>query len=147
MFESAKDNPKPVVYPKLAQRINNLLRTGGARKIEISVKMEDVLKKETSIYLDSSVIEIVAHNGGWNLSADDHYIYEWKLGSREGIRIARDNDQLLQYIYYLTDPSWIMAGMYFEHTQFPETTVKRQLADDEAILEIVFNDPISLASS
>ena len=51
---------------------------------------------------------------------DRIYTYEWKEGDKTGIRIKRSDKDLVVYLYYLTDPGWIMAGLYNDYVRNPK---------------------------
>jgi hypothetical protein len=56
------------------------------------------------------------------LLLEDAYPLELKRNpqaQQEGIRTKRDNEELISYLYYLTDPSWIMAGFYSDYMAHP----------------------------
>jgi len=139
-FESSAKNPKPAIYPQLADRIHGIFPERGANRIDVWTLKNGVRSEPSTIYVDGERIEIVA-DIGWNVSTDDQYVYEWKTGSNSGSRIKRNNGDLVDYLYYATDPSWIMASVYGEYLRSPTSAhVIRSL--DPISDEIVFDKPM-----
>ena len=139
-FESSAKNPKSAFYPQLADRIREIFPEHSANKIDVWTLKNGVRGEASTIYVDGERIEIVA-DVGWNVSTDDQYVYEWKTGSNSGSRIKRNNGDLVDYLYYATDPSWIMASVYGEYLRSPTSAhVVRSL--DPISDEIVFDKPM-----
>ena len=41
------------------------------------------------------------------------------MGHKEGVKISRNNKDLVDYLMYLTDASWIMASIYYDYLTSP----------------------------
>ena len=141
-LEAAKDNSRAIFYPELSDRVRNLFPEEDCTKIDISHVENGKKTKNMTVYISGSSIEIVSHAAeGWNLSTDGNEIYEWKYGAAEGLKIRRNNEHLVSYLYYLTDPSWMMADMYREYLDNPDATIVRKNLQMERT-EIEFKEPI-----
>jgi hypothetical protein len=140
VFESSAGKPQGVRYPQLAGRVRALFLGKGVTRIETWASTNGAKRAGNSIYIAGSRIEIVASGDDMNISTDDKYVYEWKVGEKAGIRIKRSNEDLVQYVYFATDPSWIMAGLYAEYLQkrSPAHVTHRPL---ESFDEIEFEKP------
>ena len=110
----------PDVYPQLAGRIRGLFQGPGVTHIRISIEKDGKPRPYLDLYYKHGEPHIVNHGWGWNLAAKDGRAYEWKLGSDEGIVIEASDRDLVNYIAYLTDPSWFMASIYFQVMTHPE---------------------------
>lgn len=132
MFEASAKKPTPSCYPELADRVLALFPTKGSRKFESWSIENGVRKKGAVIYVQGNQVEIVAAKGEWNFSTDDEYVYEWKTGEKNGIRIKRVNEELVGFLYYETDPSWIMASLYADYLQSPGSFRVSQTPDGKA---------------
>jgi hypothetical protein len=140
MFEASASKPLPSKYPQLADRFRALFPERGAVKIEVPPSNEGS-KMHTEIYIDGSNFEIVAPHGEWNFETDDQFVYEWQTDSNSGIRIKRANEDIVAFLYYSTDPSWIMAGLYFEYLKTPDSFQVRKTSDP-GVCEFVLKVPI-----
>jgi hypothetical protein len=141
MFEASAKKPQPVCYPELAERMRGIFPSHGARRFENWALANGRRKVGGAIYVEGTQVEIIAPAGEWNLSTDDNYIYEWVTGSKRGLRIKRVNEDLVALLYYYTDPSWIMASLYYEYLQAPKTF--HVVPNPESkVDEIVFNKPM-----
>jgi len=112
-------NDKPVLYSKLAEKyqqmflqfpityfsINGLSKNSEPRTVRIFIKDEDVF---------------IAADQGWNLVANGSGVYEWEAGKQTGIKLRRNNGELLSYVNYLTDPAGILSGLYGGYLETPE---------------------------
>lgn len=141
MFEASAGNPASVRYPQLADRIRGLFPAQGAIKIASWSREAGTRKEGAIIYIEDTRVEIVAPEGEWNLSTDDQYVYEWKTGSTSGLRLKRVNEDLVALLYYDTDPSWLMADLYFDYLSNPQSFRVAQNSADPGILELVLKEP------
>ena len=57
------------------------------------------------IYVSPNNLFVVQHNQGWHLATDSEFIYEWQVSSDMGYRSTKNIGDLVNYLYYLTDPS------------------------------------------
>jgi hypothetical protein len=140
MFEASASKPLPSNYPELADRFRTLFPELGAVRVETPASKEGA-KERTEIYADGNNIEIVAPLGERNFSTDGQYVYEWLTGAASGIRIKRVNTDIVAFLYYETDPSWIMASLYFGYLKTPDSfQVKKTSAT--GVFEFVLKKPI-----
>ena len=120
MFERCKNDRLPVGYPELAERVEGLFLRYPAAHIAISGSSEGPKNAITDIYIKGEEIYVINAADGWNLAANRAGVFEWEKGKKTGIKIKRNDDELVAYIYYLTDPSWIMAAFYYEYLASPK---------------------------
>ena len=139
---SNQRKPRPTVYPKLAERLRALLPSHSAQQLSVISTGSNAESRGTEIFVDGSHIEIVASEGEWNLSTDEDFVYEWRSGLKEGIRFPRNNEDLVMYVFYLTDPSWIMAGLYFQYFEEPSTALVESVPL-QRYTKLTFQKPIS----
>ena len=118
-YAKSKNDRKPAVYPELAERIEGLFLRYPATHIVISGFSGGAKKGTTDIYIKGEEIYVIEADGGWNLAANSAGVFEWEKGKTNGIRIKRSNNDLVAYVYYLTDPSWIIASLYYEYLTSP----------------------------
>ncbi len=116
-FAQSKNDRKPVFYPELADRMEGLFLRYPATHILINGS--GGAKGKTEIYIKGEEIYVVEANDGWNLAATGEGVFEWETGKTNGIKIKRSNQDLVNYLFYLTDPSWIMASLYYTYLTSP----------------------------
>lgn len=116
-FAQSKNDKKPVFYPELADRMEGLFLRYPATHILIGGS--GGAKGKTDIYIKGEEIYVIGANDGWNLAATGESVYEWETGKTNGIKIRRSNQDLVNYLFYLTDPSWIMASLYYTYLTSP----------------------------
>lgn len=119
IFEKSKNNRLPTLYPELADKLKGLFSRYPATHIVISGFYEGAEKETADIYIQGEDIYIDGTGDGWNLAANKSGVFEWKNGKKSGIKIKRNDDDLVAYLYYATDPSWIIASLYYEYLTSP----------------------------
>jgi hypothetical protein len=119
MFAQSKNKRMPVVYPELAERIEGLFLRYPVTHIVVSNSSEETKKGTTDIYVKGEEVYIIQAGEGWNLVANSAGVFEWERWKKTGIKIKRNNEDLVAYLYYLTDPSWVMASLYYEFLTSP----------------------------
>ena len=115
VYEKSAENPKPIVYPKLSERINNAFLANNKNHVKI-----ESTSLSTELYYTENEVVIYQHNEGWNLVTKGDYVYEWKHGEPSGVKFKKNNKDLVDYILYLTDPSYIMTSLYNGYNTKPE---------------------------
>lgn len=118
-YAQSKSDRQPVVYPELAGRMEGLFMRYPCSHIIVSGSGGGK-KGTTDIYIKGEVIYVIGSGDGWNLAANRDGVFEWEKGKTNGIRIKRSNEDLVTYMYYLTDPSWIMASLYYTYLTSPD---------------------------
>ena len=117
-----KERQRPLLfYPQLAERIHGLFLRYPFLHIVVNGPSEMGEKMvKTDIYINADNIYVIQADEGWNLWATSEGVFEWEHGKRDGIKIKRSVEDLVAYIYYLTDPSWVMAAIYHEYLSEPK---------------------------
>jgi len=118
-YEKSAADPKPIVYPKLGERIKGLFLTNETNHILIKNQEKHQIKVVTELFYKSGELHILQHGVGWNMFTKGEYIYEWKTGEKTGFKIKRNEKDLVDYILYITDPSYIMTSLYDEYSRNP----------------------------
>ncbi len=95
----------------------------------------------TDIYVGPHELHIVQHDKGWNLVTKGGYVYEWLVGEEQGIRIEKNEADLVDYILYLTDPSALMASLYFYAVKNPQL-IERSVVDSEGYCTLRLRTPL-----
>jgi hypothetical protein len=122
-YAQSKNDRKPVFYPELAERMEGLFLRYPVTHIVISGS-GGAKKGKTDIYINGEDIYVIQGVDGWNLAANRQGIFEWETGKTNGIKLKRSDEDLVSYLFYLTDPSWIMASLYYTYlTSSNEFTV------------------------
>jgi hypothetical protein len=110
---------KPGVPPEFIEKLNQLFLEYPISHFVIDGLSKDGKPTTTRIFIKGEEVYIAADQG-WNLVADDSGVYEWEAGKQVGIKIMRDNEELLSYVNYLTDPSGILSALYNGYGETPE---------------------------
>ena len=116
-----KDRKGPLLfYPRLVERIQGLFLRYPFSHIVITGPSEKGNKTvKTDIYINGENVYVIQADEGWNLWATSEGVFEWERGKMDGMKIKRSNEDLVAYLYYLTDPSWVMAALYHEYLTEP----------------------------
>jgi hypothetical protein len=119
VFEQTKNRPMPVGYPELAQRLEEMFLRHPVTHIVITGSSEGQ-SGATDIYIKAEEIYVINAAERWNLVANRNGVFEWQKDQKGGIKVKRNNEDLVAYLYYLTDPSWIMASIYYDYREAPD---------------------------
>jgi hypothetical protein len=139
-YERSAANPMPMAYPQLAERVRALFRANTIVHLT-SVVREDGTAIRTDIYVGPGELHVVQHDKGWNLVTKGGYVYEWLVGEEEGIKIGKNEVDLVDYILYLTDPSFLMASLYFYAIDNPQL-IERSAVDSEGYRTLRLTRPL-----
>jgi hypothetical protein len=118
-YESIKD-PVPTAYPQLAKRLRSLFGVQGVGHIQIVQEEDGKRKVYSDVYYRVGEVHIAQHVEGWNLVTKGTEAYEWEVGKNEGVITKLANKDLIDYLLYVTDPSYIMTSMYHDGFYAPE---------------------------
>lgn len=119
-YIKSADNPKPIVYPKLGERVKGVFLSNETNHILIKNQKNHQIEVTTELFYKSGELHILQHGDGWNMLTKGDYIYEWKTGEKAGIKIKKNEKDLVDYILYITDPSYIMTSLYNGFSRNPE---------------------------
>ncbi len=112
VYKKSAANPKPIVYPELGGRVKNVFLLNETNHIIIKNQKDHKIEVSTELFYKSGELHILQHGEGWNMFTKGEYVYEWKNGEKTGIKIKKSEKDLVDYILYITDPSYIMASLY-----------------------------------
>ena len=141
LYEKSAAAPMPIVYPQLAERVRLQFPEGKAVHISWSSREGDGKVEDGELYLRSGELFVIQNGEGWNLVTRGDYVYEWRADKTEGIRIAKNEAELVDYALYLTDPALLMTGMYYEYLSNPNAFT-REGPDDEGVFILRVKKPV-----
>ena len=95
----------------MAKRLKTLFGVRGVGHIQVFSEM-DGKKLGADIYYRAGEVHVINHDKGWNLVTKGKEAYESQDGEKEGLITKLDNEDLIDYLIYLTDPSCIMTCLY-----------------------------------
>jgi hypothetical protein len=110
-YESVKE-PVPTAYPWVAKRLKTLFGVRGVGHIQVFSEQDGKRALGADIYYKAGEVHVISHGKGWNLVTKGKEAYEWKTGEKEGLITKLDDKDLIDYLLYLTDPSYIMTCFY-----------------------------------
>ncbi len=121
-FEASIRPRRTEMYPHVPDRIDALFRRNHVVAVHASITSDQ--DKETKdaavLYIDGPHLEIVGYlPDAINLSTDKDYVYVWFTGEKGGMRIKRNDHDLMFYVLYHLDPGWLVAGMYSAFLEDP----------------------------
>lgn len=111
--ESVRDI-KPTAYPWMAKRVKTLFGVRGVGHIQVYYQIDGKKTLNQDIYYKAGEVHIVNHANGWNLVTKGTEAYEWENGKKEGLITKLTDRDLIDYLLYVTDPSWIMTCFYHD---------------------------------
>ncbi len=115
-----KPTPAPggMVFPNIAEMLDAIF---------LRYPVTHILAGGTDIYIDGSDIFVIqqkdstAKEESWNLAVTADGVYEWKAGGKTGLKIKRDDKEIIAYIWYLLDPAGVNTGLYGDYLSAPST--------------------------
>ncbi len=110
-YESVKE-PQPAAYPWVAKRLKTLFGVRGVGHIQVFGEKDGKRTLGADIYYKAGELHVINHDKGWNLVTKGKEAYESQDGEKEGLITKLDNEDLIDYLLYLTDPSCIMTCLY-----------------------------------
>lgn len=139
-YEASAESPKPIVYPRLSERIRSLFFQDGPSHITIESDIDGDRELLAELFFTDGELLVIQHREGWNLITKGEYVLEWEVGATSGFRIQKDEGDLVDYILYLTDPSYIMTSMYYQCFSEPSSV---EITDEPGMpwREFTFKDP------
>jgi hypothetical protein len=117
-YESVKE-PKPTAYPWLAKRLRTLFGVRGVGHIQVFSETDGKRTLGADIYYKAGEVHVINHGKGWNLVTKGKEAYEWEAGDKEGLITKLNDEDLIDYLLYLTDPSYIMTCLYHDALNEP----------------------------
>jgi hypothetical protein len=140
-YDNSAEQPKPIVYPNLSERVKNAFLMNHSNYVKIESTGFDQNLFFTELFYSDAELVVYQHDEGWNLLTKGDYVYEWRHGENQGIKIKKNEIDLVDYILYLTDPSYFMTFSTYEYYQRPENVKVRQ-PKGKPYLELIFKEPL-----
>ncbi len=117
-YESVKE-PVPTAYPWVAKRLRTLFGVRCVGHIQVLSERDGKRTLGADIYYKPGEVHVINHEEGWNLVTKGDEAYEWEAGKKEGLITRLKDEDLIDYLLYLTDPSWIMTCLYHDALDEP----------------------------
>lgn len=132
-YESVKE-PVPTAYPWVAKRLRTLFGVRGVGHIQVFSEQDGKRTLGADIYYKAGEVHVISHEKGWNLVTKGKEAYEWETGAKEGLITTLTDRDLIDFLIYLSDPSFIMTCFYhgalYEPDKFlPPKEVERGLVE------------------
>lgn len=113
--------PQPVAYPQMADRLRTLFHGRKVSHVQLFAEKNGKRQLRTDIYYRSGELHIIQHAKGWNLITRGPHAYEWEVGKKQGLITRAKTEDLIDYLLYVTDPSYIMTSLYHGYLTQPKT--------------------------
>ncbi|MDO8282560.1 MAG: hypothetical protein Q7U10_08055 [Thermodesulfovibrionia bacterium] len=120
IYKQSAESPKPIAYPELGERVRNVFRLNIKNHILIRRVKSNGTETSTDLFYGNGELHILQNGEGWNMFTKGDYIYEWKIGEKVALKSKKNEKDLVDYILYLTDPSYIMTSLYNDYTKQPD---------------------------
>jgi hypothetical protein len=132
-FESVKE-PVPTAYPWVARRLKTLFGVKSVGQIRVFSEIDGKRNLVADVYYKVGELHVINHDKGWNLVTKGKEAFEWETGATEGLLTKLNDNDLIDYLIYLTDPSCIMTCFYhdalYEPGKFlPQKEVERGMIE------------------
>lgn len=95
----------------MSERIGTIFN-GRVNKISLKSRRRNSAWVNTEIVYGQGDLFILDQGIGSNFFTDGDYLYEWKSGSKQGIKYAKDEADIVDYVYYLTDVTHMYSNIY-----------------------------------
>jgi hypothetical protein len=136
------EEPIPTAYPWVAKRLTTLFGVRGVGHIQVFIEKDGKRTLDRDIYYKAGEVHVINHETGWNLVTKGKEAYEWEAGTKEGLITKLTDEDLLDYLIYLTDPSWIMTCFYHGALYEPDKFLPQKDLEGGWI-ERRFKDPVA----
>jgi hypothetical protein len=103
--------------------------------------MDGKRKLVADIYYKSGELHVINHDKGWNLVTKGKEAFEWEAGKKEGLITKVNDTDLIEYLLYLTDPSYIMTCFYHDALYEPGK-FRPQKEVERGMIERRFKKPV-----
>lgn len=140
-YESVKE-PVPTAYPWVAKRLRTLFGVRGVGHIQVFTEQDGKKTLGADIYYKPGEVHVINHEKGWNLITKGKEAYEWETGKKEGLITRLDDKDLIHYLIYLTDPSYIMTCIYHGALHEPDKFLPPNEVE-RGLIESRFKEPVS----
>lgn len=140
-YEKSAEDTKPIAYPRLSERISNAFLVNKNSHVNFEVLINGDIHSSTDLYYTEGALVIYQQTEGWNLVTKGDYVYEWKRGDAVGIKIKKNETHLVDYILYLTDPTYLMTSLFYNYNSNPKDYLVKDL-DDKPYKQIVLEEPV-----
>lgn len=128
---SSIEEPKPVAFPEMGERIRTLFRSHPLSHVQIHVQRNcEDRELTTDLYYGQGELHLVQHVEGWNLVTKGRNAYEWKHGSRFGEINSAPTQELISYAIYLTDPAYFPTTLHETWLTQPERFKSSQAGEN-----------------
>jgi hypothetical protein len=114
------EEPKPVAYPRMADRLRTLFHGRKFSHVQVFDLRNGHRELSADISYGAGELHILQKKG-WNLVTQGAEAYEWETGEKEGLITKAKTEDLIDYLLYFTDPSYIMTSMFYNYLLAPET--------------------------
>ena len=131
-YASIKE-PRPVAYPQMADRLRTLFHGRKVSHVQLFAEKNGKRQLRTDIYYRSGELHIIQHVEGWSLVTKGPNAYEWEVGKKQGLITRATTNDLVDYLMYVTDPSYIMTAMYHDYLTNPKTYHNQARAEGDCI--------------
>ncbi len=140
-FESIQE-PVPTAYPWVAKRLRTLFGVRGVGHIQVFSEIDGKRTLNGDIYYKAGEVHIINHDKGWNLVTRGKEAYEWETGRKEGLITKLTDKDLIGYLIYLTDPSFIMTCLYHDALYEPGKFLAAKEVE-RGLIERRFKEPVN----
>jgi hypothetical protein len=114
--KAAKPIPGGMVFPDPTEMISAMFQCHPVT--HITAGSSDIYISDTEIYVTQGK-QMDPDEESWNLAVTADGVFEWKTGEKTGIKIKRDNKEIIGYLFYLLDPAGFNSGLYSEYLTKP----------------------------
>jgi hypothetical protein len=121
--KATKPAPGGIVFPDVTEMISAMFQCQPVT--HITAGSSDIYISDTEIYVIQgkpiNVDDINVDDESWNLAVTADGVFEWKPGEKRGIKIKRDNKEIIDYLWYLVDPAGFNSGLYGDYLTKPSS--------------------------
>ena len=125
----------------MAKRLKTLFGVRGVGHIQVFAEKDGKRTLVADIYYKAGEVHVINHDKGWNLVTKGKEAYEWETGDKEGLITKLNDEDLIDYLLYLTDPSCIMTCLYHSALTEPGKFLPPKEVE-RGLIERRFKEPV-----
>ncbi len=104
------------------ERAETIFKSHDRSKISVRAIENGKEQLYKEIYYSRGELFVNDHSKDWNIITKGDYVYAWKNGQSDGYKYKKNIDDILMYIGYSLDPSFILSSLYRRHISDPEAS-------------------------
>lgn len=144
-IQNSTEQHSPILIQQLIAKVENVFQKNTLNRFSVEYGIDGQRELGAEIFYGNGELFVLSHGGFLsgekiNLVTQGDYVFEWESGASTGIKIEKNENDIVDFILYMTDPAGFMYAHYEKYINQPETA---DVVEIEGVpwQEIVFKEP------